>query len=194
MANVRDMRRKLRVTMAVLAGLNLLAAGALSYMIVRGANLLPAEFQALHQQVQNKKSVIVPPKTVDERVNQAREQIAHFYEDRFPNSSAAIFETLGKVATENHVHLNQANYKATEGKAADASAGDAKATDEILPGLRQVEIDATLNGNYVEAMKFINALERNKTFFIVDSVSLGDQKAGNVRLLIRIQTYLRGEA
>src|SRR5437879_4172806 len=191
MANVRDIRRKLRVAVAVLAGLNLLAAGALSYMMVRGTNLLPVEFHSLHQQVQNKKSVIVPPKTVDERVNQAREQIAHFYEDRFPNSSAAIFETLGKVATENHVRLNQASYKATE--AADAK-DDAKVADVGFPGLRQVEIAATLSGNYVEAMKFINALERDKTFFIVDSVSLGDEKAGNVRLLIRVQTYLRGEA
>jgi Tfp pilus assembly protein PilO len=184
MANVRDLRRKVQVTMAVLVGLNVLAAGALLYMMVRGTNLLPAEFQSLHQQVQNKKSVIVPPKVVDERLNEAREQIAHFYENRFPNSSAAIFENLGKVAVDNHVRLSQASYNQVA----------TKANEVPIPGVRQVEINANLTGNYVDAMKFINALEREKTFFIVDSVSLADQKAGNVRLVIRIETYLRGEA
>jgi type IV pilus assembly protein PilO len=179
MANIRDIRRKLQVTMAVLVGLNVLAVGALAYMMVRGTSLLPAEFKSLHQLVQNKRVAIVPPKTVDERVKEAREQIAHFYEDRFPNSSAAIFETLGKVAGDNHVRLNQASYHVT---------------DADMPGLRQVAINATLNGNYVEVMKFINALERERTFFIVDSISLGDQQAGNVRLNIRIETYMRGEA
>jgi type IV pilus assembly protein PilO len=179
MANVRDVRQKLRIAMAVLVGLNVLAAGALLYMMVRGTSQLPAEFHALHQQVQNKKSAIIPPETVKERVKEAREQIAHFYEDRFPNSSAAIFETLGKVASENHVRLNQATYNVTE---------------EDAPGVRQIVITASLNGNYVEAMKFINALERDKMFFIVDNVALGDQQGGNVRLNIRIETYMRGEA
>ena len=179
MANVRDIRRKLRIAMAVLVGLNFFAICALIYMFVRGTSQLPLEFDSLHKQVQNKKAVIVQPQTVDERVKEAREQIAHFYEDRFPNGSAAMFETLGKVANENHVRLQQANYTVT---------------DADMPGLRKVLINATLNGNYVEAMKFINALEREKAFFIVDNVTIGDQQGGNVRLNIRIETYMKGEA
>jgi len=179
MANVRDIRRKLRIAMAVLVGLNVFALCALIYMFVRGTSQLPSEFDSLHKQVLNKKAVVIQPQTVDERVKEAREQIAHFYEDRFPNGSAAIFETLGKVANDNHVKLNQASYNVTEGD---------------MPGMRQVAINATLSGNYVEAMKFINALEREKTFFIVDTVSLGDQQGGNVKLNIRIETYMKGEA
>lgn len=179
MANVRDLRRKMRIAMAVLVGLNVFAIGALAYMMVRGTSQLPNDFQSLHQQVQNKKTVIVQPQTVDERVKQAREQIAHFYEERFPNSSSAIFETLGKLASANHVRLNQASYNVT---------------DAEISGVRQVSITAALNGNYIDAMKFINALEREKTFFIVDTVTLADQQGGNVRLNIVIQTYMRGEA
>lgn len=179
MANVRDIRQKLRIAMAVLVGLNVFAIGALIYMMVRGTSQLPSEFAAIHKQVQNKKLVVVQPQTVDERVKEAREQIAHFYEDRFASGSAAIFETLGKVANENHVKLQQATYNVTPSDA---------------PGLQQVVINANLNGNYVEAMKFINALEREKMFFIVDTIQLGDQQAGNVRLNIRIETYMKGEA
>jgi type IV pilus assembly protein PilO len=177
--NVRSIRRWLRIAMAVLVGFNVLVAGALVYMWVRGSSALPAEFTELRQQVLNRKAVVVAPETVNDRVKEAREQIAKFHEDRFPNSSAAIFENLGKLATENKVQLNQANYDVV---------------DADIPGLRQVSITANLTGDYIQSMKFINALEREKTFFIVNSVSLGEQTEGQIRLNIRIETYMRGEA
>jgi type IV pilus assembly protein PilO len=179
MANVPDARRKLRVVMAVLVGANVLLVCALGYMWFRGTSALPGQFNDLHQQVVNRRSAIVPPEKVGERVNEAREQIAKFYENRFANSSAAIFEDLGKIATANKVRLNNATYNVN---------------DSDMPGLRMVEISANLDGDYTQTMKFINSLERDKTFFIVNSVSLGDQNGGHVRLAIRIETYIRGEA
>jgi type IV pilus assembly protein PilO len=177
--NIRDLRRRLRIAMAILVGINVFAICALVYMMVRGTSALPAEFDGLHKQVQIKRVNVVPPQTVDDRIKQAREQIAHFYEDRFLNGSAAIFQAVGKVADENHVRLSQANYKSAPSD---------------MPNLQQVEISATLSGNYLEAMKFINALEREKTFFIVNTVSLGDDKGGNVQIRVVIETYMRGEA
>jgi type IV pilus assembly protein PilO len=166
--------------MALLVGFNVFVAAALIYMTVRGASALPDEFNALHHQALNRRSAVLAPSVVDERVKQAREQIAKFYEDRFPNSSAAIFEALGKLATENHVRLNQASYSVT---------------DSDMTGLRDVVIVANLNGDYAQSMKFINALEREKMFFIVDNVDLGEQSAGGqLKLTIRIATYMRGEA
>jgi len=180
MANVPDWRRKLRVLMAVLIGVNVLLVCALGYMWFRGTSALPGQFNDLHQQVVNRKSTIVPPEKVNDRVNEAREQIAKFYENRFPNSSAAIFEDLGKLATANKVRLNHASYNVT---------------DSEMTGLRVVEITASLDGDYTQAMKFINSLERDKTFFIVNSISLGGgQTGGQVRLAIHIETYMRGEA
>jgi hypothetical protein len=184
MANMPELRRRTRLAMAVLVGINVLALGALVFMMVRGTSSLPAEFEGLHQQVQTKKATVVQPQTVDQRITEAREQIAHFYEGRFFDGSAAIFETLGRVANENHVRMTQASYKIND-----------EAKDTNMPaGLRQVLITASLNGNYIDAMKFINALEREKAFFIVNTVSLGDQKAGNVQLRVDIETYVRGEA
>jgi type IV pilus assembly protein PilO len=176
--NVRETRRILRIVMGVLIGFNVLAASALIYMWVRGTSALPEQFSVLHQQVQKQKAIVIPPEKVDARVKEAREQIAKFYEDRFPNSSAAIFEDLGRLAAENKVHLNDASYNVE---------------DSELPGLRQVIISGNLTGDYVQAMKFINALERQKTFFIVDSVNLGEQAQNEIHLNIRIETYMRGE-
>lgn len=177
--NVRQMRYRLRVVMGVLIAFNVLAACALLFMWVRGTSALPGQFEELHQQVQKQRAIVIPPDTVDGRVKEAREQIARFYEKRFPNSSAAIFEDLGRLATENRVHLENATYKVE---------------DADLPGLRQVVISGNLTGDYVQAMKFINALEREKTFFIVDSVNLGEQSQNEIHLNIRIETYMRGEA
>jgi type IV pilus assembly protein PilO len=180
MKNLRQTRRTLQLVMAILIGINVFLVAALAFFLVRGNNALEEEFQALHQQVVERKASVVPPQTVENRVKEAREQIAHFYEDRFPNSSAAIFENLGKLATENHVRLNQANY---------AQVAD---IENPAPGLRQVAITANLNGDYAQAMKFINALERDKMFFTVDSVVLGgDNTGGQVRLNIRIATFMR---
>lgn len=177
MANLRELNRKLQIVFAVLIGFNVLAAGALLYIWVRGTNALPAEFRELHELVQTRKAAVVSPEVVNERIKQSREQIAKFYEDRFPNSSAAIFETLGRVANENKVKLNQAAYKMD---------------DTDLPDLKQVEITATLDGDYTQAMKFINSLEREKLFFLVNGVKLGDQNAGQVRLAVTINTFMKG--
>jgi hypothetical protein len=34
-------------------------------------------------------------------------------------------------------------------------------------------------------------VERNETFFLVDGLILEDQKAGNVRLSLKLESYLR---
>jgi type IV pilus assembly protein PilO len=42
-------------------------------------------------------------------------------------------------------------------------------------------------------VKFINALERDKIFFVIGGVTLGEQQ-GNVRLQLKLETYLRSGA
>ena len=178
MPNLRELRFKLRIATAGLSLAALVLAGLLIFLIT-DANRQAETFQSLRQQVQNNRSAMVPPETVEERVKEAREQIAHFYEDRFPATASSIFEQLGKVANENRVRLIQASYKTD---------------DAELPGLQVVTVNAGLTGSYVQAMKFINALERDKMFLIVDGVNLGDQQAGNVRLVITVETYMKGGA
>jgi len=178
MPNLRELRFKLRIVTGVLAVLCMIAVGLLIFMYT-SASRQEEQFNSLRAQVQNNRGAMVPPQTVDERVKQAREQIAHFYEDRFPASASSIFEQLGKVANENHVHLNQANYKTV---------------DSDIPGLQQVLINASLSGSYPQVMKFINSLERDRMFFIVNDVSLGNQSQGTVGLNLIVETYMRGGA
>jgi type IV pilus assembly protein PilO len=172
----RDLRKTLPIATGVLAVLCVVAAGLLIFLHA-SATRDEEQFQGLHTQVANSRGAIVPPQVVGDRVKEAREQIGSFYEDRFPTAESAIFVELGKLASENQVHLTGANYKAQ---------------DSEMPGVQQVLIGANLNGNYEQAMKFINALERDKMFFIVDGVSLGGEDVnGAVRLNIGLETYMR---
>ena len=82
---------------------------------------------------------------------------------------------LGKVAGDTGVHLTAVKY-------------DDK--DAVIEGLRKLNIEITLSGDYLQEVKFINALERDKMFFLIDAVALGEQQ-GNVRLQLKLETYLR---
>ena len=72
--------------------------------------------------------------------------------------------------------IEQAKYKVKE-----AEAG----------GLQLVEMEADLAGNYTSLAKFINALERDEMFFIINSVTLGGQPHGPVKLNVKLETYLK---
>ena len=43
-------------------------------------------------------------------------------------------------------------------------------------------------------VRFINALERDKLLFIVNSIQLGDAQGGTVKLQLKMQTYLKAGA
>ncbi len=58
-------------------------------------------------------------------------------------------------------------------------------------GLQRMEIEADLAGNYSSLAHFINALERDDTFFIINSVTLGGQPQGPVKLSVKLETYLK---
>jgi hypothetical protein len=58
-------------------------------------------------------------------------------------------------------------------------------------GLQPVEMEAVLAGNYTALAKFINALERDQMFFIINSVTLGGNPQGPVNLTMKLETYLK---
>ena len=52
-------------------------------------------------------------------------------------------------------------------------------------------MDAGISGGYPEIMRFVNALERDQTFFVIRAMALTGQQGGLVNLRIRISTWLR---
>jgi hypothetical protein len=176
MANLRETRRKLTAAIAVLLCLDAVAGlllifpiGGSTKMRRERANQLRAEWQAKNKEVQ-------PLQGIDKKVEEAKSDIAKFYDERLPAQYSVVTETLGKLAAASHVRIAGVKYDAEEAS---------------VPGLRRVQIEAALEGDYLQEVKFINALERSKLFFVVNSVTLGEQQAGRVRLQVKFETYLK---
>ncbi len=124
--------------------------------------------------MQQKTRATEPLRDFDKKIVTAHQQIEDFYKNRLPAQDSAIYEELGKVAAQNGVKIGQIRSKA-------------KDTEEV--GLRPVEIEADFSGGYLQLVRFINALERDPIFFIIDSVQLGGEQAGSVKLQLKLETY-----
>lgn len=175
MATIRDVRR---ASMPAIAILGLLIVGCIIYIFSpagRSRQTREREYRELQTQVMAKRQDVLPTRGMDNKLKQASTDIDSFYGSRFPAEYSTVAEELGKIAGENGVHLTAVKY-------------DDK--DTAIEGLRKLNVDITLSGDYLQEVKFINALERDKIFFLIDGVALGEQQ-GNVRLQLKLETYLR---
>jgi type IV pilus assembly protein PilO len=83
---------------------------------------------------------------------------------------------LGRLAVQGGVKIGQIKYKVKEAEPV---------------GLRPVQIEADFSGDYLQLVRFINSLEREQLFFIIDSVELGGEQGGVVKLQMKLETYLK---
>ena len=63
----------------------------------------------------------------------------------------------------------------------------------------ELELDATVNGNYKAVVQFLNGLQRSKNLYIVDSLALaseptGQQVAGPLRVAVQLRSYYKNAA
>ncbi|MFB3916559.1 MAG: hypothetical protein ACE14M_07510 [Terriglobales bacterium] len=173
MADVREVRR-LTLVLLVLLCIDLVCAAVLLSPIRRSAPARQAELKQLWNELQAKTRDSVPLQGIEGKVTQASKEIADFYSERFPFSYSEITDNLGKCASKENIKVTSVRYQGSEAEA---------------PNLERVAITATIEGNYLQEVKFINALERDKMFFIINSVALGGQKDGKAHLDLQLETY-----
>jgi len=102
-----------------------------------------------------------------------------------------------------------------------SSAGDSAVTNELtevaknsglqvasltfhrkeIPGrnLVELELDATVNGNYKAVVQFLNGLQRSKNIYIIDTLALASeptaqQAAGALRVAVQLRSYFKNAA
>jgi type IV pilus assembly protein PilO len=176
MANLRSARRNLFAIGTILLVVDIIAV----VILLSPANAASAakvdEFNQLRQQVQAKTRTVVPPDQVQQRVEESRKQIAQFIQQRIPSQASALSVELGRLAAESGVRLGSVHYAPM---------------DSDVPGLLRYRISVSITGDYLQEVKFINALERARTFYVLNSVNLGEQSAGTARLALDLDTYLK---
>jgi len=176
MPDLRQTRKNLKTALAVMAGVDLLAAIVYFSPLVGSAETRRQELNRLQTELNIKTRQVAPLKDLDKKIKGAHSQIVDFYENRFPAQDSQIPTEFGKLTAANGVTIEQVKYK----------------VKEEGPGrLEPVEIEADLSGNYTSLAKFINALERDETFFIINSVTLGGEPQGAVKLNVKLETYLK---
>jgi len=115
-----------------------------------------------------------PLRGLPQKVTLSRTQADTFYTARFPNAYSTISATIHDLETKNSVRLTSLAYTPTP----------------ALPGLAELRMDASLSGEYAPLMHFINGLERSKTFFLINGLTLTGSQGGLVNLRLKLTTYL----
>ena len=175
MANLRAARRNLYAIGIILIVVDI---AALIVLLAPGAASAAkqAEFDELRREVQSKARTVVPPDQVQQRVEESRKQIAQFVQERVPSQASELSIEMGKLASEAGVRLGTVRYEPI---------------DSDIPGLLRYRVNAIITGDYLQEVKFINALERSQHFFVLGSVNLGEIQQGAVRLSINLDTYMK---
>ena len=180
-----DLSRARKRIIYTIVALGVIDAAALIYLALplRAGVAQPEQVQQQAQEDYRRLShTNVPLRGIDQKLAQAQKDDAAFMERRLPSRYSDVVEELGKLASANHIAIGAIAYN--------TSPGD-------LPGVLNLEMHAGLAGQYVNIVKFMNAVERNKMFFIIDSIGLTGQGAnkngptGVVRLDMKLDTYLR---
>jgi len=178
MADLRNTRKRFAAASGVLAVIIVLAGLYLATPIGASNADLNNDLKQTTKELEIKEQRVAPLRGLPEKLVKTSEDITAFYRHRLPARQSDVSEELGKLASAENITLSDVRY-------------DNFDTD--ISTLRAVVVEAQLSGEYSHLAKFINSVERDKMFLIVDGLSLEDQqKGGNmVRLTLRFGTCLR---
>ena len=164
------------VTLLVVLDLYLIA-----HLIFVGQALKAHNAEALDQQnVQLKSAELAakPLRGLDTKLVDSTRDADAFYAKRLPYANSQVLAELGALTKREGVRWSRAQYP----------------QNPVLSGsdaLIEMNIDASVSGDYRPIMQFINAIERDKMFFVITGITLSGQQTGQVNLRLRLTTYLR---
>ena len=120
-----------------------------------------------------------PLQGLDSKLAAANTEADTFYTRRLPVSYSQVLTELGSLIKRQGVKLTRGQY------------GQAPVLANTPDELNELRIDYTLTGDYRSLVHMINALERDRMFFVIRGVALTGQQAGTVGLRLGLNTYLR---
>jgi len=176
MPDLRDTRRKVKIALAAMAIVDVVAIGIYFSPLVGTERSRHEHLDQFWKELQAKTREVEPLQGLDKKIPAAHKQIDEFYKDRLPGQVSAISADVYGLAGQSGVKIGSVKY-------------DMKDPEAL--GLQRVQIEADLAGGYLQLVRFINSLERDHMFFLVDSVSLGGEQGGTVRLQLKMETYLK---
>jgi type IV pilus assembly protein PilO len=165
------------VALLVLVNVYLLIQAAIAWNVAKSQNA-----EALAQQTVVMKTAEIaakPLQGLDGKLKASTVEADRFYERRLPFAYSEVVGELGVLAKKQGVKLTRGQY------------AEASVLTGGLGALTEVQMDYGLSGDYRPLVLFVNALERDKMFFLINGVTLTGQQSGTVGLRLHLTTYLR---
>ena len=195
MADFGQAKKRIYTALIAMGVLSVASMVVLLTPLTGSSNSRLAELQQLDTTLRDKTREVVPLRGIDKKIVEARGEINDFYGSRFPAEQSSVPEALGKIASAHSVKMDLAKYESkTDPKAESRSEGKDNIAAALAVGLHPVQVEAAFSGSYPNMMRFINDLERSKTFFLLNSVSLGESQGGEVKLQLKLETYVKAGA
>lgn len=179
MPDLGNSRRKLKIAIGAMLAADVIAVAVLFSPLVGSSESRRTQILELRAELTKKTYEVAPLRGMPQKIVLAKDQIGDFYKGRFAAKDSDLLDELGKLASENKVRMQQARYKEEDGE---------------ISGIVPVAIEGSFSGDYLQLARFINALERSKLFFEVESVGLAGESTGQVKLEIGMHSYLRSGA
>jgi len=123
-----------------------------------------------------------PLRGLDAKLARATQDADQFSRQRLPVSDSQVAAELGALTKKQAVRLTRAQYTHTPVLVGSANQ------------MTEVRIDATLSGDYRPLVQFINSIERDKLFFVINTQTLTGQQSGTVNLRLGMKTYEQRDA
>jgi hypothetical protein len=176
MANVRLTTRHWHYALVgLLCLVNLVLAVRLVYAWKSAAAGDAASLEQQQIQYQAMQLKTKPLRGLDKKIDQAQLDEQAFYDKRFPATYSQVLDELGVLAVKNNVLLSREQF----------------AQGKLNEGVYELRMNANLTGDYAPIVRFINGLERDKIFFLIDGIALSGQENGIVNLRMLLATFLR---
>ena len=190
MADLRKTQKQISTALIAMGVLSLAAAVVLFSPLVGSAESRRAQLTELSNELRVKTREVVPLRGIDKKIVDARGEIKDFYGERFPSVESSVSEALGSVASQQSIKIDTAKYDSKGDERSEKN----ESKDAQAVGLRRVLIEASFSGSYPNMMRFVNELERAKTFFLVDSVNVGEAQGGDVKLQMKLEAFVKAGA
>src|SRR3954447_10630996 len=174
MASPNQTRNRFVVWIVLLLVVDAAALGFLFSSWGRPPEQREAEYNRLRGEWQQKRRDTQPFVGMPEKLQRASKDADAIFKGRIADQSSEISNEIGKLAAADHVKLERAQYETK---------------DTELPGIERVVINASLSADYLQLVKFINAIERSKMLMLLDSVKLNEEQGGGVRVDMVMESY-----
>ena len=116
---------------------------------------------------------------VEKRLPEIQQQCEQFFKEQLSPASggySTIVADLGEIAGRAGLHTAGVRYNQLPSNER---------------GVVEVEVAATVEGDYASLVRFINGLERSESFYLLDELVLASSTGGGIKLTLQLRTYFR---